>query len=108
MLALFGYFVAAFIVTGMVSQLFPDGRFPFTTTLLVIALSTLGAGLGHRYLGESSIFTGALLGAAATSSLLLFLFHRTGLLAQTPWPTPPEGQPQEERSANEGEKTGSA
>ncbi len=95
MIALLGFAAAAFVVTTMLSQLFPDGRFPLSTVLLVMLASIGGAWAGNRFLGEASIFTGALVGAGVTSALLFGLFHRTGLLAQEPWPdsSPPDEEP---------------
>ncbi len=92
MLLLLGSFCAAFFITGMICQLFPDGRFPLTTILLVIALSTLAAYSAHTYMGNSSIFTGAFIGAGVSSSVLFLLFDRTGVLAQEPWPEEEQGQ----------------
>ena len=88
---LFGSFCAAFFITGMICQLFPDGRFPLSTILLVVALSTLAAYSAHSYMGSSSIFTGAFIGAGVSSSALFLLFHRTGILAQEPWPEEEQG-----------------
>ncbi|MDQ4076875.1 MAG: hypothetical protein M3220_11600 [Chloroflexota bacterium] len=86
MLALLGYVAASFVMTAMIAQLFPDGRFPLLTILLVMLVSTAGAWAGDNFLSEASIFTGALVGATLTSALLFFLFHRTGILVQEPWP----------------------
>jgi hypothetical protein len=84
MLAWIGYAAASFIISVMLAQLFPDGRFPLSTLFLVILVSTGGAWAGNRYLGDVSIFTGAFVGAALTSGLLFLLFHRMGLLVQDP------------------------
>ena len=81
-----GSLFAAFIITGMINQLFPDGRFPLSTILFVIAISTLAAHGAHTYLGSSSIFTGAFIGAGVSCSVLFLFFDRTGLLAQEPLP----------------------
>ena len=88
-----GSLLASFIVTGMLAQMFPDGRFPLSTIGLVILMSAVGAYAGHRFLSDASLITGGLVGAALTSGVLLFVFHRTGVLAQEPWPT--EGSPPE-------------
>lgn len=86
-----GSLFASFVVTGMLAQLFPDGRFPFPTILLVIVLGAVGAYAGNLYLRES-IVTGALLGAGFVSGGVLLLFHRTGFLAQEPWGETPPGE----------------
>ncbi len=89
MLAFLGYLIASFIMTTMLSQLFPDGRFPLTTILLVLIVTIGGAWAGDRLLTGSSIFTGTLVGATICSGALFIIFHRTGFLAQTPWPKEP-------------------
>ncbi|MGB0388981.1 MAG: hypothetical protein ACPGWR_29515 [Ardenticatenaceae bacterium] len=81
-----GSLVASFIITGMTHQMFPDGRFPLMTVLLVIVLSAGGAYAGQIYLGNASVFTGAFIGAGISSSLLFYLFDQTGILAQEPRP----------------------
>ena len=88
---LLGSFVAGFFITGMICQLFPDGRFPLSTILLVVAASTLSAYMAHLYMGSSSIFTGAFIGAGVSSGVLFLLFDRTGILAQEPWPEEEQG-----------------
>jgi hypothetical protein len=86
----------SFIMTTMLAQLFPDGRFPFPTLLLVMLAGAAGAWFGNLYLG-SSILTGGLLGAGLTSSLLLFLLHRLGILVAEPWPVEKKQDAPEER-----------
>jgi hypothetical protein len=76
----------SFIMTTMLAQLFPDGRFPLATLLLVIVAGTAGAWVGNQYL-EGSLVTGALLGATVISAALLVLFHRLGLLVADLPPT---------------------
>lgn len=88
--ALLGYLAASFIMTAMLAQLFPDGRFPMSTILLVFLAATLGAWAGDHYLGSMTIFTGGLVGAGLVSGGLLFILHRAGLLVQEPWTANPE------------------
>jgi hypothetical protein len=94
---LLGSFAAAFIVTGMINQMFADGRFPLHTILLVVFASTAGAYAGHLYLGPASIFTSEFIGAAITSTLLFYFFDRTGILAQEPWPNEDGPAPTDEK-----------
>ena len=82
----FGMLAASFIITGMINQMFPDGRFPLATILLVIVLSAIGAYLAHLYLGHNSIFTSAFIGAGISSSVLFYFFHTTGIFVQEPLP----------------------
>ena len=86
----------SFIMTAMLAQLFPDGRFPVPTLLLVMLAGAAGAWFGNLYLG-SSILTGGLLGAGLTSGLLLFLLHRLGILVAEPWPVENKEDALEER-----------
>ncbi|MBA3531568.1 MAG: hypothetical protein H0T73_06550 [Ardenticatenales bacterium] len=80
--SMLGFLAASFIMTTMLSQLFPDDRFSLTTILLVMLAGTAGAWAGNVYLRDSAIFTGALVGATLVSGGLLLLLHRTGLLVQ--------------------------
>lgn len=82
-----GPLFAGFILTVMVQQVFPDGRFPARTSLLVIALSALAARLTRLYFAGSTIFTPEFVGAGLTAVVLFALFHRTGWLAQDVPPT---------------------
>lgn len=82
MTELLGPLLAAFILTVMVQQVFPDGRFPARTSILVIALSALAARLTRLYFAGSTIFTPEFVGAGLTAVILFAIFHRTGWLAQ--------------------------
>jgi hypothetical protein len=85
--ALVVYFLVSFIVTSMLVQLAPDGRFPLTTIFIAIIVGAAGAWAGDQYLAASTIFTGALVGAGIASGVLLLLLHQTGILVQEPEPT---------------------
>lgn len=86
MAELFGSLISGFLLTVMVQQIFPDGRFPVRTSLLVIALASLAARITRLYFAGSTIFTPELVGAGLTAVVLFAIFHRTGWLAQ---PLPP-------------------
>jgi hypothetical protein len=88
--------VISFIMTTMLSQLFPDGRFPLVTFLVVVVAGTGGAWIGNLYL-QGSLVTGALLGASIISTLLLVIFHRTGLFVAEPWLVEPNEEPEQEQ-----------
>lgn len=77
-----GPLFAGFILTVMVQQVFPDGRFSARTSLLVIALASLAARLTRLYFAGSTIFTPEFVGAGLTAVVLFAIFHRTGWLAQ--------------------------
>jgi hypothetical protein len=79
---IFGPLLAGLILTVMVQQVFPDGRFPVRTSLLVIALSALAARLTRLYFAGSTIFTPEFVGAGLAAVILFAIFHRTGWLAQ--------------------------
>jgi hypothetical protein len=82
MTEILGPLLAAFIFTVMIQQVFPDGRFPVRTSLLVIALSALAARITRIYFAGSTIFTPEFVGAGLTAVILFAIFHRTGWLAQ--------------------------
>lgn len=97
MTAILGPLLAAFILTVMVQQVFPDGRFPVRTSLLVIALSALGARITRIYFADSTIFTPELVGAGLTAVVLFAIFHRTGWLAQEVPPSENKEESQQEK-----------
>jgi tetrahydromethanopterin S-methyltransferase subunit E len=78
------YLLVSFVVTSMLVQLAPDGRFPLTTIFIAIIVGAVGAWAGDQYLAASTIFTGALVGAGIASGALLLLLHQTGILVQEP------------------------
>jgi hypothetical protein len=78
------YLLVSFVVTSMLVQLAPDGRFPLATIGLAIVAGAVGAWAGDKYLATSTIFTGALVGAGIASGALLLFLHQTGVLVQEP------------------------
>jgi hypothetical protein len=77
-----GAIVAGFLLTVMTQQVFPDGRFPATTSILVGLLASLSALITRVYFAGATIFTPEFVGAGLVSLVLFAIFHRTGWLAQ--------------------------
>lgn len=83
MLTWLGYLAISFVLTSMLSQMFPDGRFTLATLALVTLVGSAGALIGAEYF-RTVVFSSPLLGAGISTALLLLFLDRTGLLVEDP------------------------